>query len=246
MEELAQHFNISPGPSRRSCSSSRWRCCASRRLSRSSPARLLGGVVAVILESAAGHRVRRRSRPARSARLLKGVWIALATGFVSNTGERGHRRLLSRGGMAHMLSTVWLIMAALAFGAIVEHAGLLARIVDPIVRARPLDRPRSSPPSSPAARHQYRDRRPVYGDRSAGPDVPAQSSSNAATRRSCSPAPSAMAGTVTSPLMPWNSCGAYIAATLGVPTLSFRRLCVLLPAQSTDDHSASPLWAYAC
>jgi NhaC family Na+:H+ antiporter len=27
--------------------------------------------------------------------------------------------------------------------------------------------------------------------------------------------------TVTSPLIPWDSCGAFMAATLGVPTLSF-------------------------
>jgi NhaC family Na+:H+ antiporter len=27
--------------------------------------------------------------------------------------------------------------------------------------------------------------------------------------------------TVTSPLIPWNSCGAYMAAALGVPTLSY-------------------------
>jgi NhaC family Na+:H+ antiporter len=26
---------------------------------------------------------------------------------------------------------------------------------------------------------------------------------------------------VTSPLIPWNSCGAYMAAALGVPTLSY-------------------------
>jgi NhaC family Na+:H+ antiporter len=28
-------------------------------------------------------------------------------------------------------------------------------------------------------------------------------------------------GTVTSPLVPWNSCGAFMAAVLGVPTLSY-------------------------
>jgi len=33
-------------------------------------------------------------------------------------------------------------------------------------------------------------------------------------------------GTVTSTLVPWNSCGAYMAATLGVPTLSFLPFCI--------------------
>ena len=34
------------------------------------------------------------------------------------------------------------------------------------------------------------------------------------------------AGTVTSPLVPWNSCGAYMAATLGVATLAYLPFCI--------------------
>jgi len=33
-------------------------------------------------------------------------------------------------------------------------------------------------------------------------------------------------GSVTSALVPWNSSGAYMAATLGVPTLSFLPFCI--------------------
>ena len=33
------------------------------------------------------------------------------------------------------------------------------------------------------------------------------------------------AGTITSPLVPWNTCGAYMAATLGVPTLAYLPFC---------------------
>ena len=32
-----------------------------------------------------------------------------------------------------MLSTVWLILTALAFGAVLEHAGLLNRLIEPVV-----------------------------------------------------------------------------------------------------------------
>jgi hypothetical protein len=39
----------------------------------------------------------------------------------------------SRGGMDSMLNTIWLIMAALAFGAVLERAGMLERIVAPTV-----------------------------------------------------------------------------------------------------------------
>ena len=34
------------------------------------------------------------------------------------------------------------------------------------------------------------------------------------------------AGTVTSPLVPWNTCGAFMAATLGVPTLAYLPYCI--------------------
>jgi NhaC family Na+:H+ antiporter len=32
-------------------------------------------------------------------------------------------------------------------------------------------------------------------------------------------------GTITSALVPWNTCGAYMAATLGVPTLAYLPFC---------------------
>ena len=35
-----------------------------------------------------------------------------------------------------MLTTVWLVLGALSFAAIVEHAGFLDRLLAPIVRAR--------------------------------------------------------------------------------------------------------------
>jgi NhaC family Na+:H+ antiporter len=43
------------------------------------------------------------------------------------------------------------------------------------------------------------------------------------------------AGTVTSPLVPWNTCGAYMAASLGVPTFVYLPFCffnLLMPVIS--------------
>jgi len=67
--------------------------------------------------------------------LLKGVWLALADGYRSNTGDVAIDRLISRGGMESMLGTVWLIITALAFGGVVEKAGVLDRLISPIVAA---------------------------------------------------------------------------------------------------------------
>jgi Na+/H+ antiporter NhaC len=36
--------------------------------------------------------------------------------------------LFSRGGMASMLTTVWLILGALSYAAVMEHAGFLQRL----------------------------------------------------------------------------------------------------------------------
>src|SRR6185312_9234374 len=65
--------------------------------------------------------------------MIKGIYAAMATGFVSNTGVPGVDSLFSRGGMSGMLSTVWLILGALGFGAVMEHAGFLNRLVQGVL-----------------------------------------------------------------------------------------------------------------
>ena len=44
---------------------------------------------------------------------IKGIYAAMATGFVSKTGNPAIDQLFSRGGMASLLTTVWLVLAAL-------------------------------------------------------------------------------------------------------------------------------------
>jgi NhaC family Na+:H+ antiporter len=67
--------------------------------------------------------------------LLKGVWLALADGYSATTGYPVIDQLVTRGGMASMLGTVWLIITALAFGGVVEKAGVLERLMTPIIEA---------------------------------------------------------------------------------------------------------------
>ena len=122
---------------------------------------------------------------------IKGVWAALATGFVSTTGEPAVDQLLTRGGMESMLGTVWLILTALAFGGIVEKAGILDRLIGPLIAAArsigalvatssaPPSRPTCLPPTSTSPSC-------CRGGCSAAP------SRSAAWRRSSCPAPSAI------------------------------------------------------
>ena len=43
--------------------------------------------------------------------------------------------LLSRGGMSSMLVTIWLILTAMAFGAVLEHTGMLQRLIQSALKA---------------------------------------------------------------------------------------------------------------
>ena len=68
---------------------------------------------------------------------VEAVYAAMGSGFESTSGNATIDGLFSGGGMASMLPTVWLILAALSFAAIMEHAGLLDRLIAPLVaRAR--------------------------------------------------------------------------------------------------------------
>jgi Na+:H+ antiporter, NhaC family len=157
--------------------------------------------------------------------LLKGVWAALATGFVSTTGEPAVDALLTRGGMASMLGTVWLILTALAFGGIVERAGILDRLIGPLIAAA-----RSTGALVATLVGAAFATNVLAADQYIAIVLPGRMFRGAFERRRLAPAVLSRAigdsATVTSPLVPWNSCGAYMAATLGVAATTFAPFCI--------------------
>ena len=58
--------------------------------------------------------------------LLKGAWTSLFDGYTSTSGNTALDELLSRGGMSSMLNTVWLILSAMTFGAVMETTGTVS------------------------------------------------------------------------------------------------------------------------
>ena len=128
--------------------------------------------------------------------------------------------LLSTGGMAGMLNTIWLIMTAMIFGGVMEAAGMLVRITSALMRFA------KSTGSLVAttvgtclffnvtASDQYisivvpgRMFASTYRERGLKPEVLSRTLEDS--------------GTVTSVLVPWNTCGATQSAVLGVPTISY-------------------------
>lgn len=56
-----------------------------------------------------------------------------ANGFHLNSGVENIDKIFAGGGVAGMLMTVWLILAAASFGAVVGYTGMLQRIIAPVI-----------------------------------------------------------------------------------------------------------------
>jgi NhaC family Na+:H+ antiporter len=179
-----------------------------------------GGLVAIFLDPA--RVIAFAADPGLGApmAIVKGIWMALANGYVANSGNVSIDVILTRGGMASMMNTVWLIITALAFGATVEHAGLLNRLIDPLIQgvksvsALAVSVVATCFGANVVTSDQYiaialpaRLFRPEFQKRGLAPVLLSRVVGDSAT--------------VTSPLIPWNSCGAYMAAALGVPATGF-------------------------
>lgn len=140
------------------------------------------------------------------------------------TPDADVNELLSTGGMRGMLDTVWLILSAMVFGGIMESGGLLKRITRPIIdRASSAGSLVASTVVScmffnVTASDQYlaivvpgRMFRKSYEDQRLKPEVLSRTLEDS--------------GTVTSVLVPWNTCGATQSRVLGVATLDYLPYC---------------------
>ena len=123
-----------------------------------------------------------------------------------------------------MLTTVWLVLGALSFGAVMEHAGFLDRLMRPVVA-----RARSRGSLILAVNASGIGLNVIGGDQYVADVLPARMYRAEFARRGLAPQVLSRAvedsGTVTSVLVPWNTCGAYISGVLGVPTATYLPFC---------------------
>ena len=141
-----------------------------------------------------------------------------------STTDESVNELLSTTGMRGMLDTIWLILSAMIFGGAMEAAGFLHRIISPVVRYA--NKTASLVASTVGtciffnftASDQYisivipvRMYRKAYEEMGLAPEVLSRTLEDA--------------GTMTSVLIPWNTCGATQSRVLGVATLDYLPYC---------------------
>ncbi len=128
--------------------------------------------------------------------------------------------LLTTRGMAGMLNTIWLILSAMVFGGVMEAGGFLVRITESIIR---FARSTGSLVATTVATSLFFNI--TASDQYIAIVVPGRMFAKTYRERGLKPEVLSRAledsGTVTSPLIPWNTCGATQSVVLGVPVLSY-------------------------
>jgi NhaC family Na+:H+ antiporter len=126
--------------------------------------------------------------------------------------------------MDSMLTTVWLILGAMSFGAMMDYGGFNNRLITPVI-----SRVRSVGMMIATVMVTALGLNIIAGDQYIAIVLPARMYMLEFRKRGVHPETLATAvensGTVTSPLIPWNSCGAYMSATLGVSTFVYLPYC---------------------
>ena len=181
---------------------------------------LLGGVLAVFLQPGGVLALADAPELSKGMAMAKGVWLALSSGYVSTTGVEAVDDLLTRGGMESMLVTIWLIITALSFGAVLEHTGMLRRLIDAALK-----RAKSTGSLVTTVIMSCIGINIVAADQYIAIVLPGKMYRAEFQKRGLDSRNLSRviedSGTLTSPLVPWNTCGAYMAATLGVATLAY-------------------------
>jgi NhaC family Na+:H+ antiporter len=132
--------------------------------------------------------------------------------------------LLSSGGMSGMLNTVWLILCAMTFGGAMEAGGLLKVIASEVIK---LAKGTGSLIASTVLTCGFFNI--TASDQYMAIVVPGRMYADTYRSRGLKPENLSRtledSGTVTSVLVPWNTCGATQAGVLGVATLVYAPFC---------------------
>ncbi len=165
---------------------------------------VLGGIFAMLAQS----------------KSLAEVIQAAQSGHVSQSGVKMVDDLLTRGGLESMMPTVALIICALSFGGIMEKTGMLEALARSL-----LERVKRTGSLVATTIFSCIGMNAIASDQYIAIVIPGRMYKNAFDERGLHPKNLSRcledSGTLSSPLIPWNSCGAFMGATLGVNPLLY-------------------------
>ena len=183
-------------------------------------ATLAGILTALTLQADVVRKFAFMANPEATMPVVEGLWRTLFAGFEGTTTNEELNRLISKGGIASMLNTVWLIVSALAFGGVLERTGILTQILDSV-----LTLVKSTGDLVAATVTGGFITNILAADQFLAIALPGRLFSSTYDDRGLSRENLSRtledSATMTSALIPWNTCGAYMAATLGVATLDY-------------------------
>ena len=154
------------------------------------------------------------------AAIFKGLFSAMFLGYNSVSGNEAMDSLLSKGGMHNMLLTIGLVINAMAFGGAMARTGLLERLVEAA-----LSRVKSAGGLISTTVATCIGTNILAADQYLSIVIPGQMFSDSYKQRKLRAINLSRtledSGTLTGVLVPWNTCGAYMSATLGVSTFYY-------------------------
>jgi len=143
---------------------------------------------------------------------------------IFNVAEADRSDLLKSGGMYGMLNTLLLIFCAMTFSGSIESTGLLRTIAEPIVKYAQNTGSLIATTASTCIFFNI-----TTSDQYMSIVVPGRMFADTYKEKGLAPENLSRtledSGTVTSVLIPWNSCGATQSAVLGVATLAYLPFC---------------------
>ena len=190
---------------------------------------VMAGIVALILQPHILSEIATGTSPIVNANLsvvssIKGLAITYFGATAVDTGNASLNELISTSGMAGMLNTIWLILCAMCFGAAMVASRMIESITCVIIR---FVRNRISLVSSTVGTGIFLNI--TTGDQFISivlnADIYKEVYKQEGYETRLLSRTTEDAATVTSVLIPWNTCGMTQSTVLGVPTLSYLPYC---------------------
>ncbi len=185
---------------------------------------LMAGIVALILQPHILTQIAADGSLSRVGALTKGLMITYFTSTAVETGYAELNELVSTGGMSGMLNTIWLIICAMCFGAVMVASGMIESITRVVIS---WVRSRVGLVSSTVSTGLFLNI--TTGDQFISIVLTVNMFQNVYEQQGYEPRllsrTAEDAATVTSVLVPWNTCGMTQSTVLGVATIAYLPYC---------------------